>query len=65
MKTLFVLIAALAAVTFPVYLVVFIFKSLILGLMTLLLSVIWLFYQLMLKLKFPRNKSNNIRLLRR
>jgi hypothetical protein len=63
MKTLFVIIAALAAVTFPVYLVVFIFKSLILGLMTLLLSVIWLFYQLMLKL--TRNKSNNIRLLRR
>jgi fatty acid desaturase len=65
MKTLFVIIAALAAVTFPVYLVVFIFKSLILGLMTLLVSVIWMFYQLMLKLKFSRNKSNSIKLIRR
>jgi hypothetical protein len=65
MKTLFVIIAALAAVTFPVFLVVYIFKSLVLGLMTLLVSVIWMFYQLMLRFKIIINKLNNTKLIRR
>lgn len=50
MKTIFVIIAALAAVTFPVYFVVFVFKSLILGIMAGLILVIWLFGQLIIKL---------------
>jgi ABC-type protease/lipase transport system fused ATPase/permease subunit len=67
MKVIIAILAGLALATFPVYLVVFMFKSLVLGIMVFLASVIWMFSQLFKKLSISktRSKSNSIKLLRR
>jgi hypothetical protein len=60
MKTVFTILVALAAVTFPIYLVVFIFKSLVLGLMAALVTVIWVIGQIFMKLNiFSKQEQNN------
>jgi hypothetical protein len=67
MKIVIAILVGLALATFPVYLVVFMFKSLALGIMVFLASVIWMFSQLFKKLNIlgTRSKSNSIKLIRR
>lgn len=67
MRTAFIIIAAVAAVTFPVYFVVFIFKSLILGIMTVVVVALWLIGQLAIRLRnYSGGKKNRpVPLLRR
>jgi hypothetical protein len=67
MKVIIAILVGLALAAFPVYLVVFMFKSLVLGIMVFLASVIWMFSQLFKKLSISKTrcKSNSIKLLRR
>jgi uncharacterized membrane protein len=51
-------VAGLAAVTFPVYFVVFLFRTLILGLFTMLASLIWLFCRLIMNITGTGKKGN-------
>lgn len=67
MRTILAVIAALAVVTFPVFFVVFMFKSLVLGIMAGVLSAIWLFGQVIIKLIIlgKRERSTTTKLLKR
>jgi hypothetical protein len=67
MRTVFIIIAALATVTFPVYFVVFTYKSLILGIMALVVVALWLLGQLAMRVRnYASNmKNRTVPLLRR
>ena len=67
MKILIAIVAALAAVTFPIYFIVYTLQALALGIMAVLVSVIWGISQLCANIKFTTKKNNthNISQLRR
>jgi hypothetical protein len=66
MRIVLTIIAALAAVTFPIYFIVYLFQALALGLMTLLVWVIWLVSNLFMKLNIigKQNKSTDTKLIK-
>jgi len=63
MRIILAILAALAAVTFPVYFVVFIFKSLMLGIMTLVVAAMWVISQAVLK--FSKRRTSDVKLIGR
>lgn len=67
MRTILAVIEALAAVTFPVFLVIYLFKSLVLGVMAGVLSAIWFFGQVIIKLNIfgKRKRASTTKLLKR
>jgi uncharacterized membrane protein len=66
MRIILTVVAALAAVTFPVYLVIFIFKSLVLAIMIAVVTALWLFSRLVMKINiFKRERTNDVKLIGR
>lgn len=67
MRTILAVIASLAAVTFPIYIVVFVFKSIVLGVMAGVISAIWLIGQVIMKLDIfgKRERTTTTKLLKR
>ncbi|MBL0226127.1 MAG: hypothetical protein IPQ16_11305 [Geobacteraceae bacterium] len=63
MRIILTVVAALAAVTFPVYFIVFIFKSLVLGIMTIVVVTLWAVSQVVLK--FSRRRTSDVKLIGR
>lgn len=67
MKIILAILLSLAAVTFPIYFIVFIFKSLLLGIMAALVTFIWILGQVIMKLNIfgKRERTNTSKLIGR